>query len=134
MPWTVLLTALFAVAIATVDDVDDAFLLTAAGGAAGAALGHLIKLRDDIRRGAELREFAPFFIAQIIVGAAGGLLAFVISQAGIVAVGDRGTNGLAALGFVVGFSEAAFLGLVARIAAAPGEKRDAGKGTARSLS
>ena len=126
VPVTLLLTVLFAVAIALVEDENDGFLLTAAGGAAGAALGSLIKLRDEIRRGAEMREFRPLFFGQIIVGAAAGLLAFVTAQAGIVRLGG-GTSGLAAFGFVLGFSEAAFLGLVGRIAGGPGQhQRDNG--------
>jgi hypothetical protein len=121
VPSTLLCTALFAVAIGTVEDEDDAFLLTAAGGAVGAALGGLIKLRDEISRGAEIREFAPFFLGQIIVGAAAGLLAFVTARAGIIELGG-GTNGLAAFGFVAGFSEAAFVGIVGRIAGELGER------------
>jgi hypothetical protein len=128
VPWTLLLTALFAVAIGTVDDEEDAFLLAAVAGAAGAALGGLIKLRDEISRGAEMREFAPFFLGQIIVGAAAGLLAFVTARAGIIELG-AGTSGLAAFGFVVGFSEAAFLGIVGRIAGGLGEREKDGAET-----
>jgi hypothetical protein len=55
----------------------------------------------------------PFFAGQLVVGAAAGLLVSVVVQAEIIQLGGGG--GLAALGFVVGFSEAAFLGLITRI-------------------
>jgi hypothetical protein len=115
IPVILVATVLFGVAIGIVEGTEDgAFLLAAAAGATGAALGGLIKLRDEVRFGAQIREFVPFFVGQVIVGAAAGLLAFVTVQSGIVDLGE-GSSGTAALGFVLGFSEAAFLGLVGRI-------------------
>jgi hypothetical protein len=116
LPALTLVTILFAAAIAIVDGFrDGAFLLGAAAGAAGAALGGLINLRDEVNLGAQIREFVPFFVGELAVGATAGLLAFVTVRSGIVRVGE-GETGIAALGFAVGFSEAALLGLVGRIA------------------
>jgi hypothetical protein len=114
LPIIVIATVLFGVAIGMVNEGENEFLLAAAAGAAGAALGGLLRLRDEVNFGAQIREFVPFFLGEVVVGAAAGLLVFVVVQSGIVQVGG-GTNGLAAFAFAVGFSEAAFLGLVARI-------------------
>jgi hypothetical protein len=114
LPLIVVTTALFGLAIGTVDEAENGYLLAAAAGAAGAGLGGLLRLRDEVNLGAQIREFVPFFAGQLVVGAAAGLLVSVVVQAGIIRVGG-GAGGLAALGFVVGFSEAAFLGLISRV-------------------
>ena len=114
LPVIIATTILFGVAIGLIDEGENEFLLAAAAGAAGAALGGLLRLRDEVNFGAQIREFVPFFLGEVVVGAAAGLLVFVVVNAGIIQLGG-GANGLAAFGFVVGFSEAAFLGLVSRV-------------------
>lgn len=114
LPVIVVATVLFALAIALVDEGGEEYLLAAAAAAAGAALGGLFRLRDEVNFGAQIREFVPFYVGEVVVGAAAGLLAYVVVRAGILQVGG-GANGLAALAFVLGFSEAAFLGLVGRV-------------------
>jgi len=89
-------------------------LAAATAGATGAALGGLFRLRDEVRLGTEVRRFLPFFVGGVFVGAAAGLVAFLVHQAGIVAIAGDGA-GVAAVAFAVGFSEAAFVGLLARI-------------------
>jgi hypothetical protein len=114
LPVIVVTTILFGLAIGLVDDEADAFLVAAAAGAAGASLGGLFRLRDEVSLGARIREFFLFYVGQVVVGAAAGLLVYVVARAGIVTVGE-GTNGIAAFSFAAGFSEAVFLGLVDRM-------------------
>jgi hypothetical protein len=80
----------------------------------GAVLGRLLKLRDDVVRGSQVREFVPLFFAQAAVGFITGLFVAVAGDQLKILDVSAG-NGLVALSFVAGFSEAAFLGLVSRI-------------------
>jgi len=122
LPVMVLTTALFGFAVGHVDaSRGNAYLLAAAAGAAGAAVGGLIGLRDKVSRGSQVREFLPFFLGQIVVGAAAGLLAYLVVEAKLVQVGT-GEEGIAALAFVVGFSEAAFLRLIDLVGKGAGGK------------
>jgi hypothetical protein len=114
-PVVLLASAAFALAIALVEGDDNVLQLAASAGALGAALGTLIRVRDDLVPGAQIREFTPFFMAQVTVGATAGMLAFLIDRSGILAIGG-GASGLAALSFALGFTEAAFLRLIARVA------------------
>jgi len=80
----------------------------------GAVLGRLLRLRDEVTRGSQVREFMSLFIAQVAVGLITGL--FVSVAADQLRLLDMSTrNGLATISFVAGFSEAAFLGLVSKI-------------------
>ena len=117
LPTVTLATALFGLAVALVLDEVGLTLLCAAAGATGSSLGGLLSLRDDVGGGAQVREFAPLFAGRLVIGAAAGLLAFVVSTSGALSLGG-GDAGLAAFSFALGFSEAAFLGLVNRIASA----------------
>jgi hypothetical protein len=94
---------------------DDRALWSAgAAGAAGAALGGLIRLRDEVTGGTQARQFWLFFVGQVLVGVAAGVLTFLIDDGGLVAVAGGGA-GVAAVAFAVGFSEAAFVGLLTRL-------------------
>lgn len=88
-------------------------LLAMSAGVTGAALGMLVKLRDELNRGAQIREFLPFSFAQLVIGATAGLVVCVLNATPVINLGDDG--GVAAFAFAAGFSEAAFLRLLGRI-------------------
>jgi hypothetical protein len=92
-----------------------AVLLPAVAGMTGAALGMLFKLRDELKRGSQIREFLPFAVAQLVVGATAGLFVSIVEGSGLLNLVNDST-GVGAIGFVMGYSEAAFLGLVGNIA------------------
>jgi hypothetical protein len=104
----------FAAVTAAIGAEDGELLAAAVAGAAGATLGGLIRLREQVTLGAQVRQFRPFFLGQVLVGAAAGAVAFLVDQSGIVAIAG-GSAGVAAVGFALGFSEAAFVGLLARL-------------------
>jgi uncharacterized membrane protein len=106
--------AAFAAVTAAIGAEDGELLAAAAAGAAGATLGGLIRLREQVTLGAQVRQFRPFFFGQVLVGVAAGAVAFLVDQSGIVAIAG-GSAGVAAVGFALGFSEAAFVGLLARL-------------------
>jgi hypothetical protein len=126
---TVLLVVMAGFAISVVFLVGDprAPLAAIAAGASGAALGGLIKLRDEVTLGSQMRQFWPFFIGQVLIGAAAGLFAFLVVEAGIVKFGGPHGVGSAALAFAVGFSEAAFVGLLGRLVGMVGQADKASK-------
>jgi hypothetical protein len=109
-----LAVAAFGVAVAGMVADDRALWSAAAAGAAGAALGGLIRLRDEVTFGTQVRQFWLFFCGQVLVGVAAGVLTFLIDDGGLVAVAG-GSAGVAGVAFAVGFSEAAFVGLLARL-------------------
>jgi hypothetical protein len=113
-PVVLLASVAFALAIADVTTADTALQVAAAAGATGAALGTLIKVRDRIVPGVQYQQFLPFFLAQVTVGATAGMLTFLADEAGMITIGG-GVSGLAALSFALGFTEAAFLRLIARV-------------------
>jgi hypothetical protein len=113
-----LAVAAFAAAVAGMVDDDQALWSAAAAGGAGAALGGLIRLRDEVTLGSRARQFWLFFLGQVVVGAAAGLLTFLVDDGGLVAVAGGGA-GVAAVSFAVGFSEAAFVGLLTRLGGSP---------------
>ena len=117
MPLILIATCLFAVALALVADDVEAVLLAGAAGLAGAALGGLLELRDEVTRGAHVREFIPFYAGQLLIGVTGGLLVFAADESGLVEVAG-GAAGVATVAFAVGFSEAAFVRLLARVGGA----------------
>jgi hypothetical protein len=116
LPLVLLVSAAFGLAIER--SAIGTIFLPAAAGATGAALGRLLKLRDELNRGSQIREFIPFFLAQLVVGATAGLLVSVVD--GLPIIDLSGPSGVGALSFVAGFSEAAFLGLVTKIAESSG--------------
>jgi hypothetical protein len=109
-----LAVAAFAVAVAGMADDDQALWSAAAAGAAGAALGGLIRLRDEVTLGSQARQFWLVFVGQVLVGVAAGVLVFLVDDGGLIAVAG-GAGGVAAVAFAVGFSEAAFVGLLTRL-------------------
>ena len=109
-----LAVAAFGVAVAGMVADDRALWSAAAAGAAGAALGGLIRLRDEVTLGSQVRQYWLFFCGQVLVGVAAGVLTFLIDDGGLVAVAG-GSAGVAAVAFAVGFSEAAFVGLLTRL-------------------
>ena len=111
-----LAVAAFGAVVAGMVADDRALWSAAAAGAAGAALGGLIRLRDEVTLGTQARQFWLFFVGQVLVGVAAGVLTFLIDDGGLVAVAG-GAAGVAAVAFAVGFSEAAFVGLLTRLGA-----------------
>ena len=109
-----LAVAAFAAAVSEMVADDRALWSAGAAGAAGAALGGLIRLRDEVTLGTQARQFWLFFVGQVLVGVAAGVLTFLIDDGGLVAVAGGGA-GVAAVAFAVGFSEAAFVGLLTRL-------------------
>jgi hypothetical protein len=109
-----LAVAAFAAAVSGMVADDRALWSAGAAGAAGAALGGLIRLRDEVTGGTQARQFWLFFVGQVLVGVAAGVLTFLIDDGGLVAVAGGGA-GVAAVAFAVGFSEAAFVGLLTRL-------------------
>jgi hypothetical protein len=109
-----LAVAAFGVVVAGMVADDRALWSAAAAGAAGASLGGLIRLRDEVTGGTQARQLWLFFVGQVLVGVAGGVLTFLIDDGGLVAVAGGGA-GVAAVAFAVGFSEAAFVGLLTRL-------------------
>jgi hypothetical protein len=127
--WVLAIVAIiFAVAVARVVADDRELFAAAAAGAAGAALGGLIRLRDQVNLAAQVRQFRPFFVGQVVIGATAGLVTFLVDQSGIITISGQDT-GIAALAFAVGFSEAAFIGLLTRMAPSAGDVEQ--RGTAR---
>ena len=112
-----LAVAAFAAAVSGLAGDDRALWTAAAAGAAGAALGGLLRLRDEVTGGTQARQFWLFFVGQVLVGVAAGVLTFLVDDGGLVAVAG-GDAGVAAVAFAVGFSEAAFVGLLARLGGA----------------
>jgi hypothetical protein len=109
-----LAVAAFALAVAGMVTADQALRAATAAGAAGAALGGLIRLRDEVTGGTQARQFWLFFVGQVLVGGAAGVLTFLIDDGGLISVAG-GAAGVAAVAFAVGFSEAAFVGLLTRL-------------------
>ena len=64
-----------------------------------------------------MREFLPFYAGQLLIGVTGGLLVFAADESGLVEVAG-GATGVATVAFAVGFSEAAFIRLLARVGGA----------------
>jgi hypothetical protein len=89
-------------------------LLAAAAGASGAALGGLLKFRDEVKPGAQVREFAPFYYVQVVIGAVFGLFIDIVFAAGWLKVGSSAA-GIGVLAFVAGYSEPFALGIVAKM-------------------
>ena len=68
--------------------------------------------------GSQIREYLPFAVAQLVVGITAGLFVSMVEGSGVVNLVDS-AGGVGVISFVVGYSEAAFLGLVGNIAKTP---------------
>lgn len=126
-PVLLLLVGGLAYAIHLIAPTEKAVIVAVAlAGAVGSTLSGVYKLRDGVRRISQVRAFVPAMVDQPLVGAAAGLVLFLVLEAGFR--GDAGgvewpTQTL--LAFVAGFSEPFFLGVV-RSVADLGEPRAAG--------
>jgi hypothetical protein len=89
-------------------------LLAAAAGAAGAALSGLLKFRDEVRLGSQVREFLPFYLVQVEVGAVFGLFIDLVFAAGWLRFAPSAA-GIGVLAFAAGFSEPFAVGIVAKM-------------------
>ncbi len=89
-------------------------VLAAAAGASGAALSGLLKFRDEVRLGAQVREFLPFYLVQVVVGAVFGLFIDLVFAAGWLTF-EPSAAGIGVLAFAAGFSEPFALGIVAKM-------------------
>lgn len=124
------LAALVVAFIALADWVaDDASwregLLVAVAGALGATLAAAFRLRDALPRLGDLRTFWYAFALQIPLGAAAGLVLWIVLESGVVDVaGGEGWAVPAVLAFVAGFSEPFLLKTVERIAGDGQEDED----------
>ena len=89
-------------------------MLAAAAGASGAALSGLLKFRDEVRLGSQVREFLPFYLVQVGVGAVFGLFINLVFAANWLSFAPS-TAGICVLAFAAGFSEPFALGIIAKM-------------------
>jgi hypothetical protein len=89
-------------------------LLAAATGATGAALSGLLKFRDEVKLGAQVREFPLFYLVQVGVGAVFGLFVDLFFATGWLTLAPN-SAGIGVAAFAAGFSEPFALGIVAKI-------------------
>jgi hypothetical protein len=114
-PIVIVTGVLFGLAIALDDDVTTrAVLLAAAAGAAGASLSGLLKFRDEMKLGSQVRDFWPFYLAQVLVGSVFGLLILLVAAAGWINIDEEGAA-IGAVSFAAGFSEPFAVGVVAKL-------------------
>ncbi|RKH48152.1 hypothetical protein [Corallococcus sicarius] len=105
------------------------FLLTAmAAGALGSVLGGVYTLRDEIMSIRQLRAFWPVLTAQPFVGATAAMLLFAVLTSGLIKVANLDVESFTwqhhtVFGFLAGFSEPFFLGVVKRVAGLADEKK-----------
>jgi hypothetical protein len=88
--------------------------LAAAAGAAGASLSGLLSFRDEVRLGAQVRAFVPFYLAQVVVGGVFGLLFLLVLTAGWLDLQSNSAQ-IGAVAFAAGFSEPFAVGVLARM-------------------
>lgn len=104
-------------------------VVAALAGAVGSALSGFYRLRDQVKGLTALRSFSGALYAQPFVGAVVGLVLFLILRShviGLTVLDDRGGAAgaveawaaYAVYGFVAGFSEPFFLGIVGRVVSA----------------
>lgn len=108
------LLSVVAFAFATRLRIGAAVLLPVTAGVTGAALGMLVKLRDELDRGSQMRGFTDLFFAQLLIGASAGLVVSIAAAVGVIKSEFVTPAGVAIASFVVGFSEAAFIRLLRR--------------------
>lgn len=104
-------TSLLFAAVAAVQIEPGVVGLAAAGGSVGASLSGLLQFRDEVRLGSQVREFLPFYLAQVIVGAVFGLVVVLVIEAHWLNV-DVTSAALGAIAFAAGFSEPFAVGVV----------------------
>jgi hypothetical protein len=87
-------------------------LLAAAAGASGAALSGMLKFRDEVKLGTQMREFLPVYLVQVVVGAVFGLFIDLVIAADWLSFAPSAAS-IGVLAFAAGFSEPFALGIVA---------------------
>jgi hypothetical protein len=108
-----------------------ALLLTAmASGALGSVLSGIYKLRDEMMSIRQLRSFWPVLTALPFVGATAATLLFAVLTSGLIKVANLDPEAFtwqhhAVFGFLAGFSEPFFLGVVKRAAGLAEEEKKA---------
>jgi hypothetical protein len=93
--------------------------LAVVAGALGATLAGTLKARDNLARVADIESFRDGLPSQILVGAAAGLLVVIILASKLVSIAglDAGSPAVdLGIGFLGGYSEPFFLGIVGRAA------------------
>jgi hypothetical protein len=102
-------------------------LLAGAAGAVGATMSGTFKLRDQIAGLNALREFKVIAVVQPLLGVASALFLLLVLETGLVQIGDADLNWakIGAVGFVAGFSEPFFLGVVGRVAGIEEDEKEA---------
>ena len=114
------LVGLFALTIAIAESGStwSDLLLAGVAGAVGATMSGTFKLRDQIVSLNALREFKAIAVVQPLLGAAAALFLLLVLESGLVQIGEGDLDWatLGAVGFVAGFSEPFFLGVVGRVA------------------
>ena len=117
-------------------DVSTLLLTAMAAGALGSVLSGVYKLRDEMLSIRQLRSFGPVLTAQPFVGATAATLLFAVLTSGLIQVAGLAPGNLswqhhAVFGFLAGFSEPFFLGVVKRVAGLAEEEQRTVKVTAQ---
>jgi hypothetical protein len=101
--------------------------VAAAAGVLGSILSGFFKLRDQLDSLTELRSFRAALIVQPAIGAATGLLAFLLVWAGVLHLPPSdeppSTATFGVYGFLAGFSEPFFLSVVERLTGGSGTSK-----------
>jgi uncharacterized membrane protein len=124
IPLVLLLVVMIALAAKFPHTVIVVLLLTAFAGAVGSILGGVLRFRDlsDLKN---IRDLTIGTLAQPFIGAVAALFIFLLLEShilglpGISATGSPSWQALGVYGFVAGFSEPFFLGILRRIASGP---------------
>jgi hypothetical protein len=115
-----ILVGLFALTIAIAESGStwSDLLLAGVAGAVGATMSGTFKLRDQVAGLNALREFKAIAVVQPLLGAASALFLLLVLESGLVQIGEGDLTWakIGAVGFVAGFSEPFFLGVVGRVA------------------
>jgi hypothetical protein len=123
IPLIVLLVVMIALAAKFPRTVIVVLLLTAFAGAAGSILGGVLRFRD-LSNLTNIRDLTVGTLAQPFVGGVAALFIFLLLESrivvlpGISATGPPSWQALGVYGFVAGFSEPFFLGILGRVASA----------------
>ncbi len=124
IPLIVLLVVMIALAAKFPRVVIVVLLLTAFAGAAGSILGGVLKIRD-LSNLTNIRDLTIGTLAQPFVGGVAAIFIFLLLEShivvlpGISATGPPSWQALGVYGFVAGFSEPFFLGILRRVASTP---------------
>lgn len=121
IPLVVLLLCMISLAAAYPRTVVVVLLLTAFAGAAGSTLGGVLRLRD-LPELTNIRDLKTGTVAQPLVGGVAAVFFFLLLESHIVVLPGVSVTGapswqaLGIYGFVAGFSEPFFLGILGRVA------------------